>query len=545
MKTYDEERFREIFENHFTYIRGFMRSVNRYPAKTALIDLDHHRTWSYAELNAAANRFAHALLADGLRPHDVVMYQLMNVPQFAFIYLGCQKIGVINSPINFRLSSGEIAYTIDDSKPQVFVFDLSLKDTVREALKLSHHKPKKVISVGDGECDFAIPYDTYVKDQPDSEPVEKFPQKAFSETTRLYTSGTTGRPKGVPVNNINEILTCFDTITNLRMTTDDVLLNLSPWFHRGGIHIAGPAPGLYLGATIASMRAFYPKPTLDAIQKYRISVIVGVPTMYKVMLEEQKKHPRDLSSLRALVSMGSPLDKALCIEMQEIFTPNVYNGYGTSETFWNTLLTPEELPEMAGTAGRASFFDEVRVARVYEDRLAEPEDTVAMDAQQVGEVIIRTLKSTYDYFQKPEEASKKVYKDWFYTGDLATWDERGFITIVSRKDDMIISGGENIYPVQIEEVIQEHPKVLYCAVVGVPDEVRGQAIVAYVVKKDESLTLEELKKFVASHPMLPPYKRPRYWRFVDALPMTATGKKQHYKLREQVLEDLKQGVLSR
>ncbi|MGC8718928.1 MAG: class I adenylate-forming enzyme family protein, partial [Thermodesulforhabdaceae bacterium] len=356
---------------------------------------------------------------------------------------------------------------------------------------------------------------------------------------------TTGRPKGVPVNNINEILTCFDTITNLRMTTDDVLLNLSPWFHRGGIHIAGPAPGLYLGATIASMRAFYPKPTLDAIQKYRISVIVGVPTMYKVMLEEQKKHPRDLSSLRALVSMGSPLDKALCIEMQEIFTPNVYNGYGTSETFWNTLLTPEELPEMAGTAGRASFFDEVRVARVYEDRLAEPEDTVAMDAQQVGEVIIRTLKSTYDYFQKPEEASKKVYKDWFYTGDLATWDERGFITIVSRKDDMIISGGENIYPVQIEEVIQEHPKVLYCAVVGVPDEVRGQAIVAYVVKKDESLTLEELKKFVASHPMLPPYKRPRYWRFVDALPMTATGKKQHYKLREQVLEDLKQGVLSR
>lgn len=545
MKTYDEERFRAIFENHFTYIRGFMRSVNRYPKKTALIDLDHHRTWNYAELDAAANRFAHALLADGLKPQDVVMYQLMNVPEFAFIYLGCQKVGVINSPINFRLSSGEIAYTIDDSKPRVFVFDLSLKSTVGEALMLCHHKPKKVVSVGEGECDFAIPYDAYVKDQPDSEPVEQFPQKAFSETTRLYTSGTTGRPKGVPVNNVNEILTCLDTITNLRLTTDDVLLNLSPWFHRGGIHIAGPAPGLYLGATIASMRAFYPKPTLDAIQKYKITVIVGVPTMYKVMLEEQKKHPRDLSSLKVLVSMGSPLDRALCIEMQEVFTRNVYNGYGTSETFWNTLLTPEELPEMAGTAGRASFFDEVRVARAYEDRLADPDDVVTKDGRQVGEVIIRTLKSTYDYFQKPEEAAKKVYKNWFYTGDLATWDEREFITIVSRKDDMIISGGENIYPVQIEEVIQEHPKVLHCAVVGVPDEVRGQAIVAYVVKKDESLTLEELKKFIASHPMLPPYKRPRYWRFVDALPMTATGKKQHYKLREQVTEDLKQGLLSR
>lgn len=545
MRTYDEERFREIFESHFTYIRGFMRNVKRYPEKSAIIDVDHGRVWTYSELNAAANKFSNALLADGLKPQDVVMYQLMNVPEFAFIYLGCHKIGVINSPINFRLSSGEVAYTIDDSKPAVFLFDVGLKDTVREALKLSHHKPKRVVSVGEGGCDFAIPYSDYVKDQSDAEPVESFPQKAFSETTRLYTSGTTGRPKGVPVNNINEILTCLDTIINLNLATDDVLLNLSPWFHRGGIHIAGPAPGLYLGATIASMRAFYPKPTLDAIQKYKITVIVGVPTMYKVMLEEQHKHPRDLSSLKALVSMGSPLDRSLCVEMQKVFTPNVYNGYGTSETFWNTLLTPEELPRMAGTAGRASFFDEVRVVRVYEDRLADPEDIVAKNNQDVGEVIIRTLKSTYDYFQKPQEVTKKVFKDWFYTGDLATWDENEFITIVSRKDDMIISGGENIYPVQIEEVIQEHPKVMHCAVVGIPDEVRGQAIVAYVVKKDESLTLEELKKFIASHPMLPVYKRPRYWRFVDALPMTATGKKQHYKLREQVLEDLKNGLLTR
>lgn len=545
MKTYDEARFREIFERHFTYIRGFMRNVKRYPRKTAIIDVDHNRSWTYEELNAAANRFAHALLSDGLKPQDVVMYQLMNVPEFAFIYLGCQKIGVINSPINFRLSSGEVAYTLDDSKPAVFVFDISLKDTVKEALRLSHHKPKKVISVGEGKCDFSISYDDYVKDMSEGEPLDSYPQGAFSETTRLYTSGTTGRPKGVPVNNINEILTCFDVIASLKLAPNDILLNLSPWFHRGGIHIGGPGPGLYLGATIASMRAFFPKPTLDAIQKYRITVIIGVPTMYKVMIEEQKKHPRNLGSLKALISMGSPLDRALCMEMQQIFTPNVYNGYGTSETFWNTLLTPEELPQMAGTAGRASFFDEIRVAKVYEDRLAEPDDLVAMDKQEVGEVIIRTLKSTYDYFQKPEEAKKKVYKDWFYTGDLATWDENEFITIVARKDDMIISGGENIYPVQIEEAIQEHPKVMSCAVVGVPDEVRGQAIVAYVVKKDETLTLEELKKFIANHPMIPPYKRPRYWRFVDALPMTATGKKQHYKLRQQVLEDLKNGLLTR
>lgn len=267
--------------------------------------------------------------------------------------------------------------------------------------------------------------------------------------------------------------------------------------------------------------------------------------MYKVMIEEQKKHPHNLSSLRGLVSMGSPLDRSLCIEMQNIFTPNIFNGYGTSETFWNTLLTPDDLPQMAGTAGKAVLFDEVRIIKVYEDRLAEPWETVKQDNQEVGEVIVKTLKGVYDYYNKPEEINKKVNKDWFYTGDLATWDEHGYITIVSRKDDMLIVGGENIYPVQIEEVIQEHPKVMHCAVVGVPDEVRGQAIVAYVVKKDESLTVDELKKFIAKHPMIPSYKRPRYWRFIDALPMTATGKKQHYKLRQQALEDLKNGLLLR
>lgn len=544
MESYNIERFKEIFEKNFTYISGFLRNVEKIPHKTALIDTDTGKSWNYRELNEEANRFAHALFGDSVTQSDVVMYQFMNVPEFAFVYLGCQKIGAVNSPINFRLSSGEIAYTIDDSLPKVFLFDISLKETVREALKLSKHKPKRIIYVGQGECDFAISYNGYVKGKPSEEPMQP-PQDIYSEVTRLYTSGTTGRPKGVPLNNINEVLNALDVIISLGLNKNDILMNLSPWFHRGGLHIGGPNPGLYLGATIASMRVFYPKPALEAIEKYKITFIIGVPTMYKVMIEEQKKLFHDLSSLRGLVSMGSPLDRSLCIEMQNIFTPNIFNGYGTSETFWNTLLTPDDLPEMAGTAGRAVLFDEVRVVKVYEDRLAEPDDVVKVNNQEVGEVIVKSLKGVYDYYNKPEEIRKKLNKDWFYTGDLATWDEQGYITIVARKDDMLNVGGENIYPVQIEEVIQEHPKVMYCAVVGVPDEVRGQAIVAYVVKKDESLTLEELKKFISKHPMLPAYKRPRYWRFLDSLPMTATGKKQHYKLRQQALEDLKKGLFLR
>lgn len=542
--SYNVERFKEIFERNFTYISGFLRNVEKIPHKTALIDTDTGRQWSYKELNEEVNKFAHALIEDEVTKSDVVMYQFMNVPEFAFVYLGCQKIGAVNSPINFRLSSGEIAYTIDDSLPKVFLFDISLKENVKEALTLSKHKPKRLVYVGQGECDFAISYNEYIKDKPVTE-LPPPPQDAFSEVTRLYTSGTTGRPKGVPLNNINEVLNALDVIISLGLNKNDILMNLSPWFHRGGLHIGGPNPGLYLGATIASMRVFYPKPALEAIEKYKITFIIGVPTMYKVMMEEQKKHFHNLSSLRGLVSMGAPLDRSICIEMQNVFTPNIFNGYGTSETFWNTLLTPDDLPRMAGTAGRAVLFDEVRVVKVYEDKLAEPDETIKRDNQEVGEVIIRTLKGVYDYYNRPEEIKKKINKDWFYTGDLATWDENGYITIVSRKDDMLIVGGENIYPVQIEEVIQEHPKVMHCAVVGIPDEARGQAIVAYVVKKDDSLTLDELKKFISKHPMLPSYKRPRYWRFLDNLPMTATGKKQHYKLRQQALEDFKNGLLLR
>jgi len=550
MVTYNEESFRRFFERNFTYIEGFLRNVRRYGNRLAMVEAESGKTWNYRQLNAEANRLAHTLLSCGVRPGDVVTYQLPNCPEFAFIYLGCQKIGAINNPVNFRLSSGEMAYILEDSYSKVYIFDASIGSIAEEALRLSSHKPEKVVVVGEDEAteySFAVTYDKFVSDASEADPKDpvSFGVNAFGESTRLYTSGTTGRPKGVPINNINEILSAHDAIMHLHLTPDDVLLNISPWFHRGGIHAAGPGPALYVGASVVAMRSFHPRTTLDAISKYGVTFVVGVPTMYKLMLEEQKKRQFDLSKLRGILSMGAPLDRALCIEMQEVFVPNIFNGYGTSETFWNTLLLPGDLPEQAGKAGKACIDDEIRVVRVYEDRLAEPDDMVAQNGEEVGEVIVKTFKGSYDYIHRPEELKKKVYKDWFYTGDLAVWDENRYITIVSRKDDMIIVGGENVYPIQVEEVIQEHPKVMSCAVVGVPDRQRGQALAAYIVKKDDSLTAEELREFLNRHPMLPPYKRPRYYRFVDELPMTATGKKQHYKLRERAAKDLEEKRLLR
>jgi acyl-CoA synthetase (AMP-forming)/AMP-acid ligase II len=185
--------------------------------------------------------------------------------------------------------------------------------------------------------------------------------------------------------------------------------------------------------------------------------------------------------------------------------------------------------------------------RIYDDGHADPDDHVAKDGSEVGEVIVRSVKSGYRYVGQPSEQAANFRDGWLYIGDLATWDEQEYVTIVGRKDDMIISGGENVHPVQVEAVLNEHPGIADAAVVGVPDPKWGELVVAYVVPSGDGdgLTAEECERHCRSHPMLAPYKRPRAYRFVDALPMTATGKKVHYQVREQATADAAANALER
>jgi acyl-CoA synthetase (AMP-forming)/AMP-acid ligase II len=183
--------------------------------------------------------------------------------------------------------------------------------------------------------------------------------------------------------------------------------------------------------------------------------------------------------------------------------------------------------------------------RIYEDRLADPSDHVAKDGTEIGEVAVRSVKSGYAYVNQPEEQAARFKDGWLYIGDLATWDSDEYVTIVGRKDDMIISGGENVHPTQVEAVLTEHPGVSDAAVVGVPDERWGELVVAYVVRSDETVDAAALEAHCHGHPMLAAYKRPRAYRFVDALPMTATGKKVHYQVRAQAAQDAAAGLLER
>lgn len=539
-------QFKEIFESRYTWIEGFMRNVRRYPRKTAMIYPDKNREWNYKELNIEVNKLANALVADGFKKQDVVMIHLMNCPEFAFAYVAAQKVHGVCCPTSFRLSAGELAYNINDSKPLVLIFDAAFRQVVNEALALATHKPTHVVVVGGKSGDGIVSYEDYVKPHSEEEPPCTCDYNIYDETTRLYTSGTTGRPKAVSLTSINEVLSAHDVMMHFPMSYKDVTMNTTPWFHRGGIHCAGPCTIFYAGATLVIMSKFSAPTTLRYIAQYHITFVIGVPTVLEELADEQERKGYDLNTLKGIVTMGSPLERSACIRYQRVLTPNIFNGYGTTETFWNTFLRPFDLPAGAGTAGASCVDDDVRVVKVYEDRRAEPDDLVSMDGTEVGEVIICSpAKSPYRYYNNEVETEQKYYKDFIYTNDLAVWDENQFVTIVGRKDDMIISSGENIYPTEVEAVINTHPKVKDCIVTSVPDKVRGQLVTAYVVRGDDSLTPEELDEYCKQSPDIANFKRPRLYRFVAQIPFSATGKKLHVKIKQTADHDLKNGLLYR
>ena len=549
MMTYTDrqQKFIENFEANFTYIQGFMRNVGRYGGRPALFSPLNGEKYTYAQLNARVNRLANALVRRGVRKGDVVMYMLRNSCEFVFCYLAPQKIGAVNCPVNYLLSPGEIALHIDDSQPKVFIYDSLYAGNAAKALGMCNARPEHVVCVDtngaaipEGHCDFA----RFIEEEPETEPQVTESFGIYDETTRLYTSGTTRQPKGVPLYSINEVLSAHDVIMHFPLTPMDKTMNMTPWFHRGGLHSGGPCPTLYAGGEVVVMREFHAGLTLQYTEDYKISFLIGVPAVLSMLCRNQLQSPRDISCLKGIITMGAPLDKEDCIQFMQVLTPNIFHGYGTTETFWNTFLRPYDLPEHAGSAGRACTDDDVRVVKVYQDRRAEPDELVAKDGKEIGEIILGvTAKSGMAYYGNEELSDQKFYKGFFYSGDLGIWDKDSFVTIVTRKDDMIVCAGENIYPAQIEGVLMEHPGVAETCVVGVPDKLRGQVTVAYVVPKDDTLTVKELVRFVNAHPMLAAYKRPKFYCLCKELPHTATGKLQRAVVRNHAPEDLENGIL--
>ncbi|GGK97776.1 acyl-CoA synthetase (AMP-forming)/AMP-acid ligase II [Curtobacterium luteum] len=543
---YDPTRFREVFEGSYTYANGFARNRHRFANRPALRDPDTDRSWTYAELGDAVDRVGGWLLRHGATTGSVVMVELFNGPEFAITYLACHRIGAVFSPTNFRLAPDEVAFIVEDSAPVVLVHDAARNAEIVQALETSDHRPAHVVTVGGDRDQFAelLGADPVSAD----ELAAAEPRDTYAETTRLHTSGTTGRPKPVPLPSLVEVLSAHDVIMHFPLSPFDKTLNMSPLFHRGGLYSGGPNPVFYVGAELTTLRHFDADRVLDLVESEQLTFLIGAPPNLVALANAQEARPRDLSSLHGIVTMGAPLDRAAALRYQELLSPRIFNGYGTTETFWNTFLRPEDFPDGAGSTGRASTDDDVAVVRVHEDRLAAPTDTVAKDGVEIGEFAVRTVKSGYSY-RNPGLEAEKFANGWFYPGDLATWDEHERVTIVGRKDDMIISGGENVHPVQVEAALQEHPGVADAIVVGIPDEQWGEVVTAYVVRapgrlpEDDTEAAAVLEVWTASHPGLARYKRPRRYGFVTELPYNATGKKVHYLAKATAAADQAAGRL--
>ena len=542
---YDASAYREVFERDFTYVSGVERNSHRFASSFALNDPATGRRWTYAQLWADAGRLGDGLAAHGVSPGDAIVFSLFNCPEFVLLWLAAQRLGAIATPINFRLSSGEVAHVLDDSQPTAFIYDETLMRTAAEAVARAEHQPALLAAVGEATAP-ALSFEALLAaGDGRADPHPPAATTIYDETTRLYTSGTTGMPKGVSLPSIVETFSAHDVIMHFPLSAQDRTLNMTPWFHRGGLYSGGPNPVLYVGAEAVSLRAFDPATVLDWVQEHGLTFLIGAPTNLAMLTAEQGRSPRDLSSLRGIVTMGAPLDREACLRYQEALTARIFNGYGTTEAFWNTFLRPEDLPAHAGSAGRACTDDDVAVVKLYEDRLADPSDHAVKDGIEIGEVAVRSVKAGYAYVNQPDEQAQRFHDGWLYIGDLATWDEDEYVTIVGRKDDMIISGGENVHPTQVEAVLTAHPGVSDAAVVGLPDAQWGELVVAYVVASDPALDGTALEAYTHDHPMLAPFKRPRLYRFVGELPMTATGKKVHYKVRESAIRDAADGLLKR
>ena len=356
--SYRADDLRAYIEHQFTYIAGFERNAQRYHSSPAMIDPGSGREWTYRELSAEVESLAAALAAAGVGRGDRVAYQLYNCPEFAILYLATQRIGAISVPMNFRLSAGETAFILQDSSPFVYFYDESLAATAEAALEKWGGRPGPV-SVGADAPDTAgalsetQSYSAFLATAAGTQaPPLPDDFSTYEETTRLYTSGTTGMPKGTALPSLVEVMSAHDVMMHFPLGPTDRTLNMTPWFHRGGLYSGGPNPVLYAGASMVILRNFDAATALDWVDEYGLTYLIGAPATLEALANAQEASPRPLTTLKGIVTMGAPLDRAAALRYQELLTPRIFNGYGTTETFWNTFLRPEDLPERAGTARR-------------------------------------------------------------------------------------------------------------------------------------------------------------------------------------------------
>ncbi|MCX3058504.1 acyl-CoA synthetase [Streptomyces beihaiensis] len=473
------------------------RRARKTPHRTALIH-DGVR-YSYAALHERATRLAHALHARGVRRGDRVAYVSPNHPSYLETLFAAGLLGAVFVPLNTRLSTPELAYQLTDSG----------------ACALLHEAGRAELPDGPG-VRLRLPVGgTEYEDALAAAPADVLDEPVGPDDLCLimYTSGTTGRPKGAMLTHGNITWNAVNVLVDEDLTTDEVALVNAPLFHTAGLNML-TLPVLLKGGACVLVGSFHPTRTLELIERHRVTVMFGVPTMFELLTREAGWATADLTSLRLLTCGGAPVPTRLISAYQDRGL-TFLQGYGMTEASPGTLfLDAEHALSKAGSAGVPHFFSDVRVVRPDLSQ-AEPGET--------GEVVVRGPHVMPGYWGLPEESAAAFTEGWLHTGDAARVDTDGYVTIVDRLKDMIVSGGENIYPAEVEDALLAHPDVAECAVIGVPDATWGEVGRAVVVPREGSaVSRETLLPFLTGR--LAKYKIPKSVVVATELPRTASGK---------------------
>jgi fatty-acyl-CoA synthase len=496
------------------------------PGRTALVDAATGERFSYADLDARAVRCARVLRQVlGFEKDDRVAVLTDNRLEFLDLFLAGPKAGVIVVPLGTRLTAHEIAGILADASPRALVYGGEHAETIRELRRLTHVEHWVALDPTDptDPSDDSLLASLCERIPPgDWTPARRGPEDLHC---LLYTSGTTGKPKGVMIPHRQVVWNGYNTVIGWQLRDDDVSPIFTPLYHAGGV-FAFLVPIFTIGGTIVLHRSFDAAEVWRTIEKERCTVVLGVPTIYKMLLEAPEIETVDLSHVRWLISGGAPLPLYL-IEAYQRRGLTFKQGYGLTEVGVNCFaMTVEESIAHAGSIGKPLPYTETRLA---------DDDGREVPIGEVGELWIRGPHVSRGYWNNPEATAAALDAGgWFHTGDLARRDAEGFHTIAGRKKDMIISGGVNVYPAEIEGELLLHPAVRDAAVVGVPHPTWGEVGVAFVVAQEIPPSPAELIDFLAGR--LAKYKIPRELVFVDSLPRTPYGKVVKGELRSKYLE---------
>lgn len=492
------------------------------PDVEAYVDSHSDLRLTFGELNGRANRVANALLADGIEKGERVGLLLMNGAEFMEAYFALAKVGAVVVPLNWRLVADELEFILKDSGTRRLIYDGDFAETVADLHargdKTDVAQWLQVTGGGDG-AHFAQSYERF-RDAASSDESES---RGSDEDMLyiMYTSGTTGLPKGVVHTHTSSIWAVLSIAASVRYQDGDRYLAALPMFHVGAL--TPLAVNVYAGVTSIVMRSFDPVLAWELIERERITTGLAVPAMLNFMVQvDGFEHRFDRSSLRWMMTGAAPVPPAL-VQLYADLGIGVQQVYGLTESCGPAcLMDPENSLRKPSSTGRAFFHTDIRVVNdAGED--CGPEEP--------GEVLVRGKHIMREYWNRPDATAETLIDGWLHTGDVAIMDEEGFVSIQDRIKDMIISGGENVYPAEIESVLMSHPDISEAAVIGMPSEKWGESPFAIVVKSDDALTEADVLNFC--HGKLARFKQPAGATFIEVIPRNPSGKILKRLLREQ------------